>query len=642
MLDPNHRSLLADAVRPPPGYRFAAGVALTYSLDLTTLLTVPVQLAVLASGDRDALLKDPVALLEALRRTTAKLAVVCQRGRIHVPGLPHVLYGLLERCVVEVTAPNGGVFHPKLWALRYEAIEPAGGADDVLTRLVVLSRNLTADRSWDLSLLLEGHPQSRPVGDNRAVWELLSAVPDMADATRPVPAPVRQLLTDLADQVRRTAWDELPGGFEEARFRVLGLQRRPWKVEAADKLAVLSPFVSASAVEMLADAAEEPTALVSRPEELARVPAAVLKRFGRCMVLHDQAETDDGEDAPADGGGGGGLRGLHAKAYVAERGWYTTLALGSANATAASLLDGRNVEVLVELTGKRSKVGGIDRLLGPEGLGGCLVEFTPPPEPAAETERERAERLLEAARDAVAAAGLRAACGPAAGHDGAGGDVYTLTLRGNGPITSDGLAAVRAWPVSVPQDRAADAAALLRGDPLAVGPLAAASLTGFFAFELASSVCDASTCFVLGLPVDGMPAARDAAVLRTIVANRDGFLRYLLMLLRDDGDAAASGDDLLAALGGAGGWGAGGGDGLPLLEELTRAFARDPGRLASVKRMVDELLAAPGGADVVPAEFLEVWRLFEGALGDVSPADAAPVTGVAGGAVGPADAGGEA
>lgn len=651
MLDPNSRSLLADAVRPPPGYRFATGVALTYSLDLTTLLTIPVELAVLASGRRDELLKDPVALLEALRRTTANLAVVCQRGRIHVPGVPHVLYGLLEPCVVEVNAPNGGVFHPKLWALRYETVDgDAGGEDggggrdggddgDVLTRLVVLSRNLTPDNSWDLSLVLEGRPQGRRVAENRPVGELLAAVPGMA--TGPVSDRVRALLSGAADLIRRTRWDELPGGFEELGFQVLGLQPKPWKVEPADKLAVLSPFLTAAAIKMLADAADAPVALVSRPEELAHIPAGVLRRFAQCLTLHDQAETDDGEDAPARGT----LRGLHAKAYVAERGWHTTLSLGSANATTPSLLDGRNVEVLVELTGRRSKVGGVERLLGPDGLGGCLVEFVPPPQPPGETEQERAERLLEAARDVIGSLGLRAACEPVP-RAADGGDAYTLTLRADRPAVPaaalDGVASVRAWPVSMPGDRAVDAAALLRGEAVAVGPLAAASLTGFVAFELASSLCDGvSACFVLNLPVDGMPAARDAAVLRTIVANRDGFLRYLLMLLRDDGGGGIATDGLLAALGGGTGrWGKGGLDAPPLLEEMTRAFSRDPARLASVKRMVDELLRAPGGADIVPAEFLEVWRLYESALEDGQAVDAGGGAGPQ--AVAPDDAAGRA
>ena len=65
------------------------------------------------------MLQDGVALLESLRRTAGKLSIFCQQGRIVAPNLPHVLYGLLEPCVIEVNAPNGGVFHPKLWVLNW-------------------------------------------------------------------------------------------------------------------------------------------------------------------------------------------------------------------------------------------------------------------------------------------------------------------------------------------------------------------------------------------------------------------------------------------------------------------------------------------------------------------------------------------
>ena len=127
MLDPNSRSLLVDSLRPPPGYVFSAGLATTYSLDLTTLLSVPLHLALRSSDDRNAMLQDGVALLEALRRTTDKLAIFCQQGRISAPNLPHVLYGLLEASVIQVRAPQGGVFHPKLWVLRFNR---PGNTDD--------------------------------------------------------------------------------------------------------------------------------------------------------------------------------------------------------------------------------------------------------------------------------------------------------------------------------------------------------------------------------------------------------------------------------------------------------------------------------------------------------------------------------
>ena len=53
---------------------------------------------------------------------------------------------------------------------------------------------------------------------------------------------------------------------------------------------------------------------------------------------------------------------------------------------------------------------------------------------------------------------------------------------------------------------------------------------------------------------------------------------------------------------------------LPLLEEMTRAFSDDPKRLHAIKRMVDQLLAAPNGTDIVPPEFLEVWQVYESML----------------------------
>ena len=59
--------------------------------------------------------------------------------------------------VVEVAAPTGGVFHPKMWVLRFVDPDDPGKA---LLLLMILSRNLTADRSWDVALTLEGQPSS--------------------------------------------------------------------------------------------------------------------------------------------------------------------------------------------------------------------------------------------------------------------------------------------------------------------------------------------------------------------------------------------------------------------------------------------------------------------------------------------------
>jgi hypothetical protein len=528
MLDPNSRSLLVDSLRPPPGYIFSAGLATTYSLDLTTLLSVPLHLAVRSSEDRDAMLQDGVALLEALRRTTDRLSIFCQQGRICAPNLPHVLYGLLESSVVEVIAPHGGVFHPKTWLLRFHR---PNATDDAVLRLLVLSRNLTGDRSWDLSLSLDGTPGKRTVTQNRPLAELMAALPDLA--VSPPAARIRRDCQILADELRRTTWAELPGAFEELAFHTLGLKRRSWSPKPSKRLAIISPFVTSSALHALAASTQEAVVLVSRPDELAKASKSSLARFGALRVLHEGAETDDGDDALA---ADRLTRGLHAKAYIVENGWDTTLYLGSANATNAALVAGTNVEILAELTGKRSRVGGIDSFLGDDGMREYLTDFEPPAEPPPLSDEENAEKIIDACRAELMLAGIRLSC--AAADE----DAWDLRVFVKRNIKLKQIESIRIWPISLPKERAIDGAPLATTGEVLIPRCATASITGFVAFELTTVLCKHAVCFVLNLPVENMPEGRDAAVLRTIVANREGFLRYLLLLLQDMDNLPSIGD----------------------------------------------------------------------------------------------------
>jgi hypothetical protein len=98
--------------------------------------------------------------------------------------------------------------------------------------------------------------------------------------------------------------------------------------------------------------------LISRPEELDKLNGSAHQLFKQCMVLRDAAESEDAEDTT---GQPGMLRGLHAKVYIGEHGWDTRITMGSANTTKTALVDCRNVELLTEVTGKKSKVGGYRR-----------------------------------------------------------------------------------------------------------------------------------------------------------------------------------------------------------------------------------------------------------------------------------------
>jgi hypothetical protein len=156
--------------------------------------------------------------------------------------------------------------------------------------------------------------------------------------------------------------------------------------------------------------------------------------------------------------------------------------------------------------------------------------------------------------------------------------------------------------------------ALERGCQLALPACSLAAVTGFVAFELASEPAAEHCCFVLNLPVDGLPEERRAAVVRTIFANREGFLKYLLFLLADFEEDGLPNELLLAVSGEESSRGYRLQDALPLLEEMTRALSRDPARLRSIKSLIDDLNRTGDSDNLVPPEFMDLWRVYEAVL----------------------------
>ena len=156
MFDPNaDRSDYGKLLAPPAGYALDFAVGTTYSLDLNALVGACMSLSLGEETDSE-LLDNPIYILDTLHRTGEKLAIFCEGGQIKVPQKVSKLHALLENIVFEVVIPKRrgaaySSFHPKIWLLRYQ------NADMVpLYRVVVLSRNLTFDRSWDVFFSIDG------------------------------------------------------------------------------------------------------------------------------------------------------------------------------------------------------------------------------------------------------------------------------------------------------------------------------------------------------------------------------------------------------------------------------------------------------------------------------------------------------
>ncbi|WP_441286877.1 phospholipase D family protein [Sorangium sp. KYC3313] len=352
---------LLDWLRPPAGYVTDCALGTSFSLDLITCVAALVALDGAACDTADFSL---TAALRAMNRLSDNVRVVVQQGCIHWrPGTHPGVLPLLDRVVRPVSLPlTGGSFHPKVWVVRQR---PAGEeTGDVRYVLVVGSRNLTRDASWDLGVALEGYVGKAAGLDGHD--ELVDFVRFVCEAggTRSFAERFRDLGS--------VSW-ALPPGVSEARFGFHGRRRMDWSETAllslpedARRVLVLSPFLDADSVKQVAarwgDAPER--RLVSGTEALDQIArrqqhAALDKLDPRCMeiardepvVLRSEPAAEAAETAAReDPEVAEEPRGLHAKVVAVWHRRRAHVLIGSANLTRPGWL-GASAEAWLLLSG---------------------------------------------------------------------------------------------------------------------------------------------------------------------------------------------------------------------------------------------------------------------------------------------------
>ena len=599
MLSPDVRAVAMDLLRPPGDHRLDLAVLTTYTLDLDALLALP--LAVLSQSDSsvEELMDDPLRLIAALREAGDRIHVFVDETGIGVPDRGRELVSTLESSVHPVRAPNGGVFHPKVWLARFA---PEDDDAPPLLRLAILSRNLTFDRSWDIALASEAPIGGRRVADSRPLGELIAALPSMASkAGTKLPKSVSDAVATLAEQARRTTYPAPEGLDSPIRFHSFGFASRPtgaWPPKGdASRVLAVAPFAGKYGTDLTAALARDGVerTLVARPEELDQISPDTLDKWSEILVLSDPAAGESAEDARRPSG-------LHAKIIGVEHRGQATWYFGSANLTQAALA-GHNVEILASLTGRRAQCG-IGQFLG-KFRDLCEPYNPSPPETEeddatlAEEERQINRGMLEKAQAAVAqsvaSGSLRVVCT-------LGQDVWDWRIVGEIGDMPDGVT-VQIWPATLAEEHCHHPNHLSWQLPLS-------HLTAFVAFRMSVDVGGVDDLrFAMRLPAKGLPSDRTARILRTLIDNPSKFLHFLRALL-----GGLEGETAFLPRDGAGGnsaaWeGVFGGE--TLLEDLVRAASRDPERLDVVRRLVNDLRETEDGRAMIPPDLFELWRSID-------------------------------
>jgi len=589
MLNPNERKLYLEALKPPPGYTLDKGIAATYSLDLLTLLVVPLSFVLFNyNGEED--LKDQTKVMEALQRTSERLTIYCQKGRISVPKVNSLLYSYLEKCVKEVNAD--GTFHPKTWLLRFTAED-----ERPMYRFICLSRNLTFDKSWDTLLVLDGENEAINQPENKPLIDYLKSLSAMAGS----PDDKLQELVDELSRVKFTA----PPGFEDSlKFHPLGIDNYTYNplFEEADTMLLVSPFVSDRLLQQVIAKSRARCTLLSRMESLDALDEETLDLFERLFVIDDPVM----EEADEESGQEQSRSDLHAKIFVIEQGDKARILTGSANATNSAFTI--NTEFMVEMIADK-KTYGIDNLLRMEKnlFGTVIKEYQPQEKPDVDQERIALESKINDIHRKISACDFNV---QVVKSETSG--AYDLKVNaGDDIIDLEEDVEVTCWPITLKDERAQSINYINVVD-LVFNELSPAAVTSFIAFEIMvhGKRQKMSSRFVFNLPLTGMPEERDEKILIRIISDRNRFLRYLLFLLAEEHsyqpglleliprteDAVISqdGDNTV--------------DGLLLLEEMVRAFSRSPEKIDRIAHLVQGLLKSDEGREILPDDFIQIWE----------------------------------
>jgi HKD family nuclease len=327
----NYGKLLA----APAGFELTKAIGTTYSLDLFALLAIPVSLFYSKDMEGDFSL-NRYDVLDAIRRSKEKVDLFCQRGKILVSKDYNSLLAFMEDCVEEVQPSIiNASFHPKIWILRFEK------KGEIIYRLIVLSRNLTFDRSWDIAYFSDGVVSGKKVPSSK---KLSSFIKDLYTNS------TRKINNSLLEELSRVEFD-LPHNFSDFEMFPIHPKTKPnaeffnpvedFKYK---ELLVISPFVNKEAIATIKQNSKKIT-LLSRQEELDKLDPELLDDLEVYCMNH---LVSNGEDYTDTEGHEPKSQNLHAKIYIGENNRVADWYMGSANCTSPAF--DRNTEMLVKMS----------------------------------------------------------------------------------------------------------------------------------------------------------------------------------------------------------------------------------------------------------------------------------------------------
>ena len=387
MIEPSQDRLDYSAILAPPaeGFELDIAVATTYSLDLSALMAALLPLGF--GGDSLGDFRDnPVFMLHALKKLLPKLYVFCDASEIKYPDTKeHKLLHMLDQAVFPINHKTA--FHPKFWLLKYVKEK------EVHYRFVVLSKNISFDRSWDVAMYFDGAPQDTP-GNGAPLADML----EYLKKTQWGKSRLLSRISALADEIKNVTFSNGDIKPESLSIMPLGINKKqgdlPFQAKC-DRILVLSPFLSASSVADLFKRTDGQKMLFSRKEALSSIPQDCLEGI-ECYCIRDEIYNGEQSDKIVQSVTRLQNQDIHAKVYMLQGGGAKQeLYIGSSNLTENGL-NGNNIELLVGMKIRYHNVfESMCKDLLHDGKNDAAFEQYQPEAPIADSESEKNQKKLK-------------------------------------------------------------------------------------------------------------------------------------------------------------------------------------------------------------------------------------------------------
>lgn len=586
-----------EQLQPPRGFQIEYAVATTYTLDLYALLSIPLAMYYNQSLDSEVS-EDNFQILEAIQNLQKHLKIYCQKGKIAIPKASSVsLLAFIETCVNEYTpdSPRQS-FHPKVWVLRFKSLQ----TKDIVYRLIVMSRNLTFDKSYDIAYTMEGSPAGKSSEENKDLLVLMNQLYETSAFDH------KEFISDLG-RVKFVLCEN----FDSYNFSSLpGINSKDvLDIETVyQSRLVVSPFLSETTLGRVIKACQIPPVIFSRKNELDQLSDETFDKieayyFSQQIADHhlyeniDEGNEDDYNAFDWDNN-------LHAKLYMAWNGKETKWLLGSANCSEAAFSN--NVEFLIHLnTGfPELNIEKIKKELLAQHNGVSVFqpyERTPEfvkalPEPDYREIEYALLKLLEDAQSFSARADFNRES-----------KRYDLSIKAQLP---DFFKSDEYILQCIPVGYQGPFQEIRESGTIEFPDIPLHRLSCFMHWQIKITGTDEILDLVTKIEVENMPSHRLNNILKTIIDNPDKFMVLLKALLSDEPIGKSEGyeraergrqqSDEFSPLR----------IGIPIYEELLLNLSRSPERLQRLSALIEKLKEADD-QQVIPVEFSQIWTTVE-------------------------------